>query len=359
MDPNYLAAVLSHPGWRLLTAALAAGKRQDNLSQEQLVDVHIPVVGGDAQDGIARRYEDALRRIEEIYRSEEDFAKVCDEVLSGCAGLTLSSSARNQVQQARIALADVAETRGLRLDNRWHGPENSAVRSSLSAIPIRRLGSLLMSGPSKGRQPTWTAEEDADDDTPRAIATATIQAGTINWENAKLTTERSVSLFPITDGDLLVAMDGDGSLGKAAVYRGDLPATVDSHISRSRVRGGEDTADALSCYLNSTWGKVQTTSLMTGATGQTQLSATDLRDVAIPVAVIDRATVIAAAYREALRQYEPIVRRARRVICEASADLTRRLLAEGVLRSSENVAKFEDPSYLLSTFDLLYTRAWR
>jgi hypothetical protein len=195
------------------------------------------------------------------------------------------------------------------------------------------------------------------EDTPRAIATVSIQSGTIALDQTKPTTEQSVKRFPVLTGDLLVAMDGDGSLGKAAVYRGKEEATVDSHVARCRARGDEDLADALACYLNSTWGRVQTTSLMTGATGQTQLSPMDLLDLLVPGELVRYAGKVAYAYRAALRTYEPLPVRARRIICRASAELTSLLIADGALAASVVTEPFTDADFLAAQLRMLHPSA--
>ncbi|KAB8183262.1 hypothetical protein FH608_049320 [Nonomuraea phyllanthi] len=356
---DFVAAILNHPAWRLLTSALASGKRQDNLSQEQLADVPIPIVDHEIQRGIAFRFQEALGQIENLYGNESDFTSICDEVLSVTLGLCPPLLPRLPVQVRRVPVGEVAETRTLRIDNRWHGAANLVVRSALREIERTTMRALLEGGPSKGRQPRWISEEQADKDTPRGISTATIQSGTISWENAKPTTQESVEAFPVRRGELLVAMDGDGSLGKAAVYERDSAATVDSHIARCRLIGGPEVADAVSCYLNSTWGRVQTTSLMTGATGQTQLNPADLCNIIIPSELIVRASGVSSAYRTALGEYESLVRKARRIISEASADLTQQLIRVGAVEQNDRLASFEDPTYLLGVFDLLYLQGWR
>ncbi|GII25354.1 hypothetical protein Pme01_49510 [Planosporangium mesophilum] len=224
----------------------------------------------------------------------------------------------------------------------------------LTARPTVRLADMLDGVPVKGRQPIWADEDEIDDDTPYAVATITIQSGMIARDRAKPTTKKSVERFSVRTGDLLVSMDGDGSLGKAAVYDGDKDGTIDSHIARCRLLGGLEAADAASCWLNSTWGRVQTTSLMTGSTGQTQLNPADLLDVLIPADLVTRANEISVAYRAALSAFEPVTRRARRMICAASADVTELLVANGAIRPGALVDEFTDPDQLLQRLDVLY-----
>jgi hypothetical protein len=354
VKPGFVAAVLNHPAWRLLTAALAAGKSQDNLSQEMLGAVPLPRVSAATQTAIATSYRDALVEISALFEHESKLAGVCDQVIAEEVGISPPTPIRPDVRIVRVSLAEVAATRALRLDNRWHSSENRKVREELLEHDLLMLGDVLDGLPAKGRQPHWAPEELVSEDTPRAIATVSIQSGTVALEQTRPTTEQSVARFPVRTGDLLVAMDGDGSLGKAAVYDGEGDATVDSHVARCRARGDNRLADALACYLNSTWGRVQTTSLMTGATGQTQLSPTDLLDVLVPAELVARASSVSGAYRAALRTYEPLARRARRTICRASAELTSLLIADAALAESDAVEPFADTDFLFAQLTLLH-----
>jgi hypothetical protein len=354
VQPGFVAAVLNHPAWRLLTAALAAGKSQDNLGQEVLGEVPLPRVSLATQTAIADGYRDALVDITALFERESELAGVCDQVIAEQVAIPPPTPNQAGIRPVHVSPTEIAATRALRLDNRWHSPENRDIRAKLLDYDLLMLGDVLDGLPAKGRQPRWAPEESVSEDTPRAIATASIQSGTIALEQTRPTTEQSVARFPVHTGDLLIAMDGDGSLGKAAVYEGESDATVDSHVARCRTRGDSRLADALACYLNSSWGRVQTTSLMTGATGQTQLSPSDLRDVLVPSELVARASSVSGAYRDALRAYEPFARRARRTICRASAEMTSLLLADGALAGSRTVERFADPDFLLAQLTLLH-----
>ena len=357
--PMFVAAVLNHPTWRLLTAALAAGKSQDNISQEVLGNVPLPRVSSDTQLKIASRYRRTLQEISRIVDDEEDFVAMCDQVVGTALGLVSPTFQRQSVRLTHIALAEVGATRALRLDNRWHGPDNLLLRHELLGHDPIRLGELLPDLPTKGPQPRWVHEDEALPDTPRGVATASIQAGTIVADQTKPTTEASIARFPVVDGDLLVAMDGDGSLGKAAVYYGDVPTTVDSHIARCRTGTDTQLADTLACYLNSSWGRIQTAGLMTGATGQTQLSTTDLVEVLLPGDIVEKVPAVSTEYRAALRTYEPLARRARAILSRSSAELTSLLIADGAMESSDAVAPFETQDFLLEQLERIYPSSRR
>ena len=82
----------------------------------------------------------------------------------------------------------------------------------------------------KGRQPQFVDMEAEGE--AFAIATSTLQAGQIAMDYAKPVTLASANRVPVVAGDLLVAMDGDGSVGKAGVVGpSDFVLTVDSHVA--------------------------------------------------------------------------------------------------------------------------------
>lgn len=352
--PGYLAAVLNHPSWRLLSAGLAAGKSQDNLSQDTLGTVLIPALEDGAMKLAADRYHEALTEIAGIYADDTEFGRICDEVIAGSLGLVAKHEADAAVECVQIELSAIAATRTLRCDNRWHSSAHAAIRDRLISSGCSALGMLLEELPKKGRQPVWADDDVPLDEVAFTIATGALQAGSVNWELAKATEPKSAERFRLVSGDLLVAMDGVGSLGKAAVFENERVTTVDSHVARAKAVGGAEVADSLACWLNSTWGKTQTNGAMTGSTGQTGLSPTDLIEVLIPEDLASRSQEISAGYRAALRSYDPLPRQARKVLCRVSAELTAQWISEGVIEPTPAVTASSDTDYLMGQYETLY-----
>lgn len=331
INATFVTAILNHPAWRTFTAGIAAGKSQDNLSQELLSAVPIPDVDEQLQSTIASRYRQFLSEVARISNEEERFADACDAIIQHVLGLAHVSDHSTRVQSRRVSLLEVAESRGLRLDNRWHGQSFRNVVNSLVDVPVEPLGSYVTAGPDKGRQPTWVLDGEATDESAYGVATGSIRYGQIVPDLMKQTTTASVAAFPVQQGDLLVAMDGDGSVGKAAVVTAPDAVTVDSHLARIRIREDTGLAEAISCWLNSSWGLAQTNGMMSGATGQTQLAATDLLSVLIPRKLADKSSEIAAQYRSAIEGYTPPSHRIREQLCLASVDVAQCLLDAGVI----------------------------
>jgi hypothetical protein len=130
-------------------------------------------------------------------------------------------------------------------------------------------------------------------------------------------------------------MDGDGSLGKAAVVpETELSLMRDSHVAALETKGSEHLAAALACWLNSTWGLTQTSGLMTGATGQTQLRPVDLASIRVPVNVLERAAETSTEYMSALSYIDTPARRARRILCNGAAQVSELLLKQHAIHLS-------------------------
>lgn len=333
LHPTYITAILNHPVWRTFTAGLAAGKSQDNLSQELLAQIPIPPANTATQALIVERYRRFLSEALDIQRSDSRFEDACNAIIQQATGLTFEPAPKVRVRSRAISAIEIADSRTLRLDNRWHGSALRKVRSDIETAPFVRFDQLI-TALDKNSQPKWVIEDSSGSVAFHGAATSSIRFGQVVAELLKPTTAESVAAFSVINGDLLMAMDGDGSIGKAAVVESDTPFTIDSHLSRIRLRGGRETAQAVSCLLNSSWGLTQSNGLMSGATGQTQLSITDVRDMLIPQAVLDNAVAIATLHHELTDGYVAPGPQVRDLLCAASADIAQILVAAGAILPS-------------------------
>jgi hypothetical protein len=351
-DTVGLSAILNHPVWRLRSLALSAGKRQDNIGKGTLADIPIPLMSPTEQAALAEIYGQTLADIEAI-ANEDRLAETCDRIIAKVSGLQLPPIAIGSVAARAVSMHEVATAPSMRADNRWHGVANQQVLAALERDSVP-LGSVLASLPTKGRQPTYLEEPDGDD--AFAIATSTLQMGQVVLENAKPVKRTSVASAPVTRGQLLVAMDGDGSLGKAAVVPDtELSLMRDSHVAALETKGSEHLASTLACWLNSTWGLTQTTGLMTGATGQTQLRPADLASVRVPVNVLEQAAETSAEYTSVLSYIDTPARRTRRILCNGAAQVSELLLKERAIRlDPERSDEFISPAHLWKLLEVAY-----
>jgi restriction endonuclease S subunit len=329
--PTYLAAVLNHPAWRLWSASLATGKRQRNLSQEHLASIRVPKLPLQDQRVAGANYLASINRITAILADDLDLMASCDEVIRLEAGLKFESLAMSKLTFDVVHLGDCAESPILRLDPRSHRSEVRRIISPLESwdcVPLADLVEDLI----KGRQPSILSVDEPGNEN-RVIATVSVQDGYVAKDLTKPTTEQEIERAGarlVGRGDLLITMDGEGSIGKAAVFSDAYDAVPDSHVAILRLNR-PSLAAALACYLNSSLGQAQIEIAISGSTGQTQITRGDLLSIRVPQAVIDLAERIAKQYTSSIRAYVQITSRIRREICVSSSHLSRQLIKSGSL----------------------------
>jgi hypothetical protein len=326
ISPTYLAAILNHPIWRVWSASLAGGKRQRNLSQEHVAAIAVPVMSPSIQAKVGTLYTAALNEIELVLNSDVSIQGMCDDVLRTTGRLAFKSLDRHRLTFDEVPLAACVASPDLRLDARFHRGDIRASQELLNNTPTIQLRRLMNSNLIKGRQPVFL-DEDASDG-GAVVATSSIQGGQVQDDLLKLTAEETViaaGMHKVHHGDLLLTMDGEGSIGKVAVYRRRDPAVTDSHIGIIRLLDPSH-ADALACFLNSSLGQAQIEMVISGSTGQTQLRRDDVHRLKVPRAILDSARVIGSQYMKGLGDYVPITTRVRRHICRAEAAISQCLL---------------------------------
>lgn len=325
-SPAYIAAILNHPVWRVWSAALAGGKRQRNLSQEHLATMRIPILSQRSQEQVVSAYSEALDDVEQILGSDVSVQSLCDETLRQMAGLKVKTLSRSRLTFDQIPLSACVTTPNVRIDARFHRGDVRASLESIeeeSSIELRRLMKMDL---LKGKQPVFL-DDDANEG-GAVVATSSIQGGQVQEDLLKLTAEDAVDgagAHQVRDGDLLLAMDGEGSIGKASVYRRTEPAITDSHVAVIRLVDPLN-ADAIACFLNSSPGQAQIEVSISGSTGQTQLQKADVHRLRVPTEILDNAGPIGARYTGSLAAYEPVPRQVRRRICRAQTTISNYLL---------------------------------
>jgi len=352
----YVAGMLNHPAWRVWSASLAAGKRQRNLSQEQLQGIRVPRVSTSSREAIASDYLRTLAEIDEILEEERGIRSLCDDVLKVIGRMQLHPLDLQPLTCDAVTIRQCGANDMLRIDGRFHRSDVRAALRSLSPDGAVRLGELV-SDVIRNSQPRILVDDEDQAAESRVVATSSIQAGQVVYEMTKATdveTVEGAGQRGIVSGDVLVTMDGDGSIGKCAVFDAEYLAVPDSHVGILRT-SNRDISRAVSCFLNSSLGQAQFMIATTGATGQTQVSRDDLLAFWIPRAVLVSAKDVGDAYSERLRSFEPLTRRVRRRLCEFGAATTGVVLRDGDLpaRASRGLDPYQDPLRLMELFELL------
>jgi hypothetical protein len=335
LEPFFLAAILNHPVWRMWSAALAAGKSQLNLSQAQLAEIAIPNLPIPQQAAIGDSYRQVLTEIGTRLRAAEGFSARCDRLLSDACGLRVPPLTYARLTVDKFRLSEVlASSAALRIDPRFHRGEVRRILEILTVEPFVPLQQLMSSDLIKGKQPTILNEDETTAFAgPRVVSTGSIQAGVVVPELTKLTTPDHydrAGVRQILEGDILVTMDGEGSIGKAAVFVGDYDAIPDSHVAIVRL-SDSSLAPAVVCAVNCSLGQAQVDLLTTGATGQTQISKGDLLGLRVPMRVLASATAVSDAYQALTQSFEELGDTVKKLICEHSLHLTRQVCEAAVL----------------------------
>jgi hypothetical protein len=348
-SPSYLAAVLNHPAWRVWSSALSAGKRQRNLSQEHLATVRIPKLSKMSQGVISEAYKETLSKIRDVLSHEVDMKGLCDEIIWTTTDLKYQRLRLDDTSLDVVALADIAKSSVLRMDGRFHRGELRSIAATLDDQNSLPLGELLESDVIKGSQPVLLQEDDVS--ASRVVATVSIQGGRVVDELTKPTTEDQIiqaGSRALRSSDLLIAMDGEGSIGKAAVFDGEYDAVTDSHLGTIRLSKSK-LAPALACFLNSSLGQAQIMMATSGSTGQTQISKSDVMGLRVPVAVVSGASKVGKSYEKRTSDFDPPSAQARRLMAALSVTTGEHLVAGGSLSSKakRELGKISDIDPLL------------
>jgi hypothetical protein len=349
LEPAYVAAVMNHPVWRVWSSSLAAGKRQRNLSQDHLAAISIPRLALETQRDLGSSYVQALRDVEADLAREQNLYALCDEILVARTGLQVLRVQRSVGLVEQVPLNLVALNGSLRIDHRSVRTDLRSIQEAVMSQPGRALAHLVRQLVRNG-QPTLLPVDEQEP--PRVIATGSIQFGAVQLAATKqgISEERATGEDrQASSGDLLITMDGEGSIGKAAVFDGDYEAVCDSHVAILRL-SNPTLAYAVACFVNSSMGQAQINRLISGATGQLQISNGDLLSLWVPQVILDQANAIRTDYKAALETFEGLVTKVRRRICQEAVAVTARLIEADALPSPalQFLERFQSADELLA-----------
>ncbi|MEH7371859.1 restriction endonuclease subunit S, partial [Priestia megaterium] len=87
--------------------------------------------------------------------------------------------------------------------------------------------------------------------------------------------------FQALKGDVLLAVTGEGSLGKVDLYLEDFPTNVDGHVCILRPKKDRLDSGYLKAFIQSYYGQVFIRKYTIGSTGQTELYSKDINKIRI------------------------------------------------------------------------------
>ena len=172
-----------------------------------------------------------------------------------------------------LEVSDVVSRENVRLDFKYYDPATLQLLAELrdkGAVPVSAVATEKV---KRGKSPL-KAEYNLDESGEIKV----VKAGNIG--KVGLTGEFDTVLSDVyerlkdaqlREGDLLLASTGEGTLGKAAVYRMPNAAIADGHVTIIRLNEARYDPEYLAWYLRSDYGKQQIYRLFTGTTGLIEL----------------------------------------------------------------------------------------
>jgi type I restriction enzyme M protein len=170
---------------------------------------------------------------------------------------------------------DLASDATKRFDFKYWDPILIQQLDALREGGAKTIASINKVRTKRGKSPSSGLYVDEADGYALVIKAGTniTKQGTVSIEGDFI--EKGVyddmSSVHVQDGDVLLSSTGDGTLGKCAVYRGDVPAILDGHVALIRVDDDEIYPEYLCDYLRAGSGAAQIARLFTGSTGLVEL----------------------------------------------------------------------------------------
>jgi type I restriction enzyme M protein len=179
-----------------------------------------------------------------------------------------------------------------RMDYKYWLPDIRKKIENIKAAAGKTIAELNNIPTRRGKSPP--SEEYVDETDGYALV---IKAGTNISKYGELITQGDyieknlydeMKKVQVHDGDILLSSTGDGTLGKCCVYRSQIPAIVDGHVTIIRVnQDNQDNQDSviypeyLCDYLRVGFGALQIERLYTGSTGLIELTPSHVDSIIV------------------------------------------------------------------------------
>ena len=182
----------------------------------------------------------------------------------------------------------------LRCDAKLADEEFLALEQQIRRGPFRELGDFLPYPFIKGIQPEYL-EEQTEESLP-VVNTLAIQNLSLNAHSCRHIARAIVDEVNVarklTNGDVLLTMDGGVSIGKAVIFSFEEAMTEDSHIVALRPEGISPMS--LTYLLASRVCLKQFRQAESGASGQTSVTEDDVRRFIVPPSLLEKIDLIAS-----------------------------------------------------------------
>lgn len=207
--------------------------------------------------------------------------------------------------QSSLAIASDATNR---FDFKYWEPELIAKIETLEASDTKSIKDINTIKTRRGKSPNSSMYVDEVDGYALVIKAGTniSKQGTviIGGDFIEKNVYDDLSKAHVCDGDVLLSSTGDGTLGKCAVYRGSLPAVIDSHVTLIRVNQEEIYPEYVCDYIRAGFGAAQVARFFTGSTGLIELPADQVDRLMVPLPSRDEQVAISTKLRAAESTYQ-------------------------------------------------------
>ena len=124
--------------------------------------------------------------------------------------------------------------------------------------------------------------------------------------------------FHLADGDILLSSTGTGTLGKCCVFRSEVPAIADGHVTVIRVDQDLYYPEFICDYLRCGFGATQIERLYTGSTGLIELAPDEVNSIVINVNIpIKEQKKISEKLRLAEKNYSDTITDAEKCVTQS------------------------------------------
>lgn len=239
VDPGYFAQFFQTPKYRRTVSALAAGANINNLRNEHLDELKIPLPPLPEQ----RRIAAILDKAEALRAKRRQAIAKLDQLLQSVFLEMFGDPVTNSKGWPVRKIGDL-------LESVKYGSSDKATLSG--EVPILRMNNL-----------TYSGEMDLSD---------------LKY----ITHEQASDKYLVEPGDLLFNRTNSKELvGKTAVYDGPVPMAYAGYLVRGRVKQGV-APEYVSAFLNSKYGKTILRGMCKNIVGMANINAKEFASIAIP-----------------------------------------------------------------------------
>ena len=240
VDPRYFANYFQTQKYRQIISNLAAGANINNLKNEHLDDLEIPLPPLAEQ----RRIASILDQADELRQKRQQAIEKLDQLLQATFIDMFGDPVSNPKGWNVGCIGDM-------LESVKYGSSDKATLEG--EIPILRMNNLTYSGEMDLRDLKYITKVQADEK------------------------------YLVKEGDILFNRTNSKELvGKTAVYIGPEPMAYAGYLVRGRTK--ENFApEYISAFLNSPWGKEKLQSMCKSIVGMANINAKEFQSIVLPI----------------------------------------------------------------------------